>query len=131
MATRVAVVVLYAWPIITYNTFVAFRRVNAELVEMAKSFGATERQILSRVILPGSLPLTMAGLRLGMGRAVKGMINGELFVALVGLGAMAQKFSSAFDAKDVLAIVLLVMIVAVFAVELVQWLDRRLTHWAN
>ncbi len=129
--TRIGVVVLYAWPIITYNTFVAFRRVNPELIEMAKSFGAGERQILFRVILPGSLPLTMAGLRLGMGRAVKGMINGELFVALVGLGAMTQKYSNAFDVKNVLALVLLVMIVAVFAVELVQWFDRRLTYWAN
>jgi NitT/TauT family transport system permease protein len=130
-ATRIAVVVLYAWPIVVYNTFIAYRRVNPELIEMARSFGAGERRIFLRVMTPAALPVTMAGLRLGMGRAVKGMINGELFVALVGLGALAEKFSSGFDTRNVLAIVLLVVIVAVVMAELVQWLDRRLTYWAN
>lgn len=129
--TRIAVVVLYAWPIVTYNTFMAFRHVDPELIEMAKSFGASEAKIFFRVLGPASLPLTMAGLRLGMGRAVKGMINGELFVALVGLGALAEKFGNAFDAPDVLAIVLVVVIVAIFMTELVQWMDRRVTYWAN
>ena len=129
--TRIAVVVLYAWPIITYNTFVAFRHVDSELVEMAKSFGASEARTLFRILAPASLPLTMAGLRLGMGRAVKGMINGELFVALIGLGALAEKFGNAFDATDMLAIVLVVVIVAVFMTEVVQWVDRRVTFWAN
>jgi len=130
-ATRIAVVVLYAWPIVVYNTFCAFRRVNPELIEMAKSFGAREREIFFRILVPASLPLTMAGLRLGMGRAVKGMINGELFVAVVGLGALTSKFANGFDTKDALAMVVLVTMVAVFAAELVQWLDRRLTYWAN
>jgi ABC-type nitrate/sulfonate/bicarbonate transport system permease component len=130
-ATRIAVVVLYAWPMITYNTFVAFRHVNPELLEMATSFGAGERRIFFRILAPAALPVTMAGLRLGMGRAVKGMINGELFVALVGLGALGEKFANSFDTTDVLAIVLVVMIVAVFMAEIVQWTDRRLTHWSN
>jgi ABC-type nitrate/sulfonate/bicarbonate transport system permease component len=130
-ATRIAVVVLYAWPIIVYNTFVAFRRVSPELIEMAKSFGAGESVIFLRVLAPASLPVMMAGLRLGMGRAVKGMINGELFVAVVGLGGLAEKFANGFDTTNVLAIVLVVMIVAVFMAEVVQWLDRRLTYWAN
>lgn len=129
--TRIAVVILYAWPIIAYNTFIAFRRVNPELVEMAKSFGASEAMILFRILGPASLPLTMAGLRLGMGRAVKGMINGEIFVALVGLGALAEKFGAAFDATGVLAIVLVVVLVALFMTEIVQWVDRRVTYWAN
>lgn len=129
--TRIAVVVLYAWPIITHNTFVAFRRVNSELIEMAKSFGAGEVNIFLRVLVPASLPLTMAGLRLGMGRAVKGMINGELFVALVGLGALSEKFANSFDVPNVLAIVLVVVLVAIFMTECVQVVDRRLTYWAN
>ncbi|HLG72078.1 MAG TPA: ABC transporter permease subunit [Chloroflexota bacterium] len=130
-ATRIAVVVLYAWPIIAYNTFIAFRRVSPDLIEMAHSFGASEAKIFLRVLVPASLPLTMAGLRLGMGRAVKGMINGELFVALVGLGALTEKFANGFDTTNVLAIVLVVMIVAVVMAEIVQWLDRRVTYWAN
>jgi ABC-type nitrate/sulfonate/bicarbonate transport system permease component len=130
-ATRIAVVVLYAWPIIVYNTFTAFRHVSPELIEMARCFGAGEAKIFFRIMAPASLPLTMAGLRLGMGRAVKGMINGELFVALVGLGALAEKFANGFDTTNVLAIVLVVMVVAVFMAEVVQWLDRRLTYWAN
>ena len=41
----------------------------------------------AQVMLPAAAPMIMAGVRLGVGRAVTGMINGEMFIAVVGLGA--------------------------------------------
>ena len=129
--TRIAVVVLYALFVIIINTFTGIRAVDGALVEMARSFGAGERQILFRILLPASLPVLFAGIRLGMGRAVRGMINGEMFIAFVGLGALAQKYGSQFDASRVLAISLVVIIVALVADWIVQAIDRRLTRWAG
>jgi len=130
-ATRVAVVFLYAVFIIIVNTATAVRTVSPPLIEMGRAFGATRRQLLWKVILPDALPLVMAGVRLGMGRAVKGMINGEMFIALVGLGAELRRYGGAFDAAAVLAILLVIMAVAATASWLVQLADRKLTWWAD
>ena len=71
----------------------------------------------------------MAGIRLGVGRAVKGMINGEMFIAVVGLGGVVMTAGRNFDAETVLAVMLLIILVAFGAVGLVERIDRRLTAW--
>lgn len=127
--TRIAVVFLYSAFIMAVNTQTAVRHVDRSLVEMATVFGANERQMLRRVIVPGALPLIMAGVRLGAGRAVKGMINGEAFISLVGLGALVQIYGGQFAADKVLALLIVIVGVAVIVASLVQALDRRLTAW--
>ena len=130
-SVQVAVVFLSAFFIIVVNTMSAVRTVDATYVEMARSFGARESQLFWKVLLPGSLPLTMAGVRLGMGRAVKGMINGEMFIALFGLGALLRKYGSRFDAERVFAILLVVVAVALVCTSLVRVVERRLTYWTE
>jgi ABC-type nitrate/sulfonate/bicarbonate transport system permease component len=128
-SVQVAVVFLSAFFIIVINTMSAVRTVDASYVEMARSFGARESQLFWKVLLPGSLPLTMAGARLGMGRAVKGMINGEMYIALFGLGALLRTYGSRFDAARVFAILLVVVAVALVCSSLVRVIERRLTRW--
>jgi NitT/TauT family transport system permease protein len=130
-ATRIGVIVLYTMFIIIINTQAGFRTVDPALVEMARSFGASERQLMLNVSLPAALPMVMAGLRLGMGRAVKGMINGEMFIALIGLGALIQKYGGQFDAERVLAVTLVVTVVALLLSGLVRYFDQRLTYWSD
>jgi NitT/TauT family transport system permease protein len=129
--TRIAVIVKYTIFIIIINTATAIRTADPALVEMARSFGASKRQIFSRILLPASVVVLFAGMRLGMGRAVKGMINGEMFIAFVGLGGVVQKYGSQFDASRVLAITMVILAVAVVMGGLVQTVDRRMTRWAD
>jgi NitT/TauT family transport system permease protein len=129
--TQAAVVFLYAFFVIVANTMVGVRAGDPALTEVARSFGAGERQVFFRVILPGALPLVMAGLRLGMARAMKGMVNGEMFIALMGLGALVRTYGGRFDAVHVLGVLLLIVVVAVLGVGLIQALERRLTRWAS
>ncbi|MBM4298785.1 MAG: ABC transporter permease subunit, partial [Deltaproteobacteria bacterium] len=130
-ASRIAIIVVYAAFVIVINTATAVRTVDPSLVEMARSFGCRERQIFSRILLPAALPLVFAGIRLGMGRAVKGMINGEMLIAFVGLGALAQKYGAQFDAAKVFAIAMVVLIIGLVSNALVQFFEHRLTRWAN
>jgi ABC-type nitrate/sulfonate/bicarbonate transport system permease component len=129
--TRIAVIVKYTVFIIVINTATAIRTADATLVEMARSFGASKRQLFSRILLPASVVVLFAGIRLGMGRAVKGMINGEMFIAFVGLGGVVQKYGSQFDASRVLAITLVILAVAVIMGGVVQTVDKRMTRWAD
>ena len=125
----VLLIVQYSVFIIIVNTVTAVQNVDRELVEMASVFGAGEHQRLRKIVLPAALPLVMAGLRLGMGRAVKGMINGELLIAVVGLGATSSNFARARDAEGVFAVLIVVIVVALVAVKLVELVDRRVNGW--
>ncbi len=129
--TRYAIVFLYAVFIIAANTATGIRSADPALLEMARSFGATESRLFSKITLPLATPLIMAGLRLGMTRAVKGMINGELFIALVGLGARLRYYGGAFQIDRVLALLLTIIFVASVMTAAVQIIDRRLTSWAE
>ncbi|TRO60837.1 MULTISPECIES: ABC transporter permease [unclassified Streptomyces] len=128
-ASIVAVVVMYSLFIIVISTASAVRAVPERLTEMSRLYGASERQLLVKVVVPAALPLAMAGIRLGIGRAVTGMINGEMFIAVVGLGRVLTQAGGRFDSESVLAVLLAVVLVALGAVGLVQWADRRVNGW--
>jgi NitT/TauT family transport system permease protein len=130
-ATRVAVIIMYAVFVIIINTAAGIRTVDPALVEMARSFGARESQIMLRILLPASLPLVFAGVRLGMARAVKGMINGEMVIAMIGLGALAQRYGSQFDSSKVFAIAMVVVFIALIANWVVQSVEDRFTGWVG
>lgn len=128
-SVQVAIVFLSAFFVIVINTMSAIRHVDPSTLEMARSFGASERQLFTKVLLPGSLPLTMAGLRLGMGRAVKGMINAEMLIVVFGLGGLLSAYGDRFDAEGVFAVLLIVVGVALLCSFVVQSIERRVTRW--
>jgi ABC-type nitrate/sulfonate/bicarbonate transport system permease component len=125
----VGIIILYSIFIIIINTVSAVQTVPKPMIEMGRSYCANDRQIFRRIIIPSATPLIMAGVRLGAGRAVKGMINGEMFIAAVGLGSLVMRAGSRFDATTVLAVLLLIIIVAFAVVRIVQAIDMRLTSW--
>ena len=56
LASRVAIVFLFTFVFIAVNTRAGVRNVDPGLIEMAKSFGANERQIWHRIVIPGAVP---------------------------------------------------------------------------
>ncbi len=129
--TRVLIVFIFAVFIVVINTESAVRQVDPALVEMAEVYGARRGQLFWKVVLPDALPLVMAGIRLGVVHGVKGMINGEIFIALVGLGAMVRAYGGQFDAVHVWAIVVIIVAVAQILSGLIRMIDHRLTAWAD
>jgi NitT/TauT family transport system permease protein len=115
--------------VVIVNTKAAVRGVSPSLVEMSRSFCANDLQLFKTVVLPAALPLTMAGIRLSIGRAVKGMLNGEMLIAVVGLGALVVNAGYRLDAETVLAVLLVIIAVAIAATKVVQLIDLRLTGW--
>ena len=75
------------------------------------------------------MPAIMAGLRLGMGRAVKGMVTAEMLLTLTGIGAMIMQYGSAFATDSLFAVILDDFDRRHDRHEAVQLLDRRLTGW--
>ena len=125
----IAVIIMYAIFTIIVNTVTAIHTVPVSLIEMGRSYCASDRQLFWRIILPAATPLIMAGVRISMGKAVKGMINGEMFIAAVGLGAVVISAGRRFDSASILAVLIVTIVVAMVTVKLVQIVDARLTHW--
>jgi ABC-type nitrate/sulfonate/bicarbonate transport system permease component len=129
LQSRVWVVFLFAFVIITINTAAGVRNVDPMLTEMARSFGARESELFLKVILPAALPMIMAGIRLGMGRAILGMVTSEMILSAVGFGVMLMTFGASFNSPALFATILTIVLLAVALLALIQYLDRRLTPW--
>jgi len=127
--SQTALVFLYALPVIIANTLTGIRTVNAAQIELARSFGANERQLFWVVLLPAALPLIMVGLRTGIARAVKGMIDGEMVIALVGLGAALIRYGGRFEVDRLMAVLLIVILVSVALTQTMQFIEHRAARW--
>ena len=127
--SRVWIVFLFAFVIIAINTTAGVRNVEPSYMEMARSFGAREGELFVKVVLPAALPMIMAGIRLGMGRAVLGMVTSEMILAVVGFGAMLMTFGASFNSPALFATLLTIILLAVALLALVQYVDRRLSPW--
>ena len=130
LSARVFIVVLFAFVFITVNTRAGVRNVDYTLIEMAKSFGASESQIWRRIVIPGALPAIFAGMRIGLGRSITGMVMVELLLVASGLGRLLLEFSGRMQSDLVFATVLAVIVEALALLTAMRAIERRMVAWA-
>jgi ABC-type nitrate/sulfonate/bicarbonate transport system permease component len=99
------------------------------LLTAARSFGATEWQIFRSVVLPSTLPFIITGLRLGVGRALIGVMVGELYAATAGVGFMITVAGATFQTDKVFVGVLIFAITGMISMELLSRLENRFDKW--
>lgn len=121
LAARAGVVFVFAVAIVAVNTRAGLRGIDPNLIEMARAFGASEAQLWRKVLLPGARPGLLAGVRLGLARAISGMVAVELLLVSVGFGRLLLRYQGDFDAGGVYAVIL---VLAAQAVLLTGWLRR-------
>jgi NitT/TauT family transport system permease protein len=124
-----ATVFLFAVCILVVNTMTGVRGAQESVVEMARCFGATEPQVFRKVLLPSALPAIMVGAHLGAIQAVKGMVVGEMLLALVGVGERLVYYGNTFLVPQLYAMILSVSGLALLAAHLVRLADRALIRW--
>lgn len=128
--TIVLTVVLFSMWIIVLNTRAGIRAISPSLVEMARSFGANGWQAFSRIYLWAALPEILAGVRLGMIRAVKGVVIGQLLVSVVGFGTLFEIYQSHFLMEHFWALLLVLFTFAFTLNELLTRLELRFAYYA-
>jgi NitT/TauT family transport system permease protein len=127
--SRVVTIVLFAVFEIMMSTATGVREVDKRLIEMARTFGAGRRQLFSKIVFFDALPVVSAGLRIGAGRAVKGMVVAELLFAVTGLGGLVLRHANYFRTAHMMVVVLVVALLGIGLVALMQWLERRVAPW--
>ena len=128
--TVVVTVFLFAVFVITLDTQVGMRRADRSLLEMARAFGATRAQLYRKVLLLSALPEILAGLRLGVIRGVKGVVIGQLLVAIIGMGELFELYSNHFLMEEFWALVIIVFVFAFAVSEAIALLERRVEYYA-
>lgn len=111
------------------STYAGVRNVPPDLIETAQAFGANERQLFFNIIIPGSVPFIMSGLRLGIGQAIIGMVVAQMFLGLSGIGFMLTKYGNMFETSYVFVVVLALAILGIVMTEAVKKLEQRYTLW--
>src|SRR5476651_369940 len=126
---KVAVVFLMSLFPICINTWLGVTAVPKTLIEVGKSFVASDVVILRRIILPATLPYIMAGIRLAVGRAVVAMVIAEFFTTISGLGAVIINSANNFDTTAMFVPIIILMLMAVGLNTLIGWVEHRVAPW--
>lgn len=99
------------------------------LVEVARSLGGTKREILRIVVLPSALPYIFAGLRIAVGRALVGIIVGQLLIVATGIGYMFQFYGETLALAKYFAPLIVIAALAVALNRAVNWAENVLIPW--
>jgi NitT/TauT family transport system permease protein len=114
---------------ILLNTYTGIKSVRRNLIDVVRAFGGSRRQIFLKVMIPDATPAIIAGMRLGVGRAVIGVVVGELFGAEAGLGSMVYLYSQRFQPGPVFVGIVILVVFGILTFVAVEKLQRWLSPW--
>jgi putative riboflavin transport system permease protein len=129
LTSKVIICALIVFFPILVSSMVGLRSIDRELLEAARSLGASARQTLWYVEVPLALRPVLGGVRLGLTLAMTGAIVGEFVASDAGLGFLMVLSRTNFDASMVFAAALTMAAISTLMYKFVGWLDQRLITW--
>jgi NitT/TauT family transport system permease protein len=105
------------------------RDVSAQLTEPARSFRASERQLLLKVVLPATLPFVIAGIKLGLGRALTTVVVAEIFVSVSGLGGILHSSATTYQTARMFVPAIVLAGMGILIDGLLTRLERASLRW--
>jgi NitT/TauT family transport system permease protein len=129
--SKVLVVIFLVLFPVTINTEAGLRTTSERLIEMLRSFGASERQVFFKVSLPSAMPFILAGLKLGIGRGLIGVVVAELFGSRAGLGRLISQSADAFNMPELFAGVVVLAFAGIVLTAAFTWVEGKLVPWTK
>jgi ABC-type nitrate/sulfonate/bicarbonate transport system permease component len=123
-------VLLAVWSIII-NTAEGIRNTPVTLLDMARVYRSSELSVVRNVAVPHAIPYIFAGLRIGLAKALIGVIIGEMDISLKGLGGLIQDSGDAFQTAPLLAAIISSSLVGVIGTVILELLRRRIAPWST
>jgi NitT/TauT family transport system permease protein len=127
--SKVGIIFLGAVFPILINTRDGVKTTPVNLLTAARSFGASEWMLFKTVVLPSTIPFIITGLRMGLGRAIVGVMVGELYAATAGIGFMITVAGATFQTDKVFVGVLIFALTGMICTELITRVERRFDKW--
>lgn len=114
---------------ILINTVLGVRQCDPGLILAARDLGATQRQIIRRVLIPSAIPSIFAGMRLGLGVSIILVVAAEMVVGKLGLGARLYLAGQILETDQVFAVLLVLAALGITVTKLQDAIDRWLGRW--
>jgi NitT/TauT family transport system permease protein len=129
LAAHAAVVFLGVFFPVLISTYSGLITTEPILLEVARSFNASERQLFTMVRFPAAVPFIITGLRLGVARGLVGVVVAEIFGAKAGLGYRIVISGNSFDTAGLFAGIFLFAVAGVVSVEFLKWVEQKLAPY--
>jgi len=126
---KITIVFLGAVFTIMVATVEGVRTVERYLLDVARSFRASQRRIFTSLVIPGTLPFIVSGMRIAVGRVLAGVIIAEFYAQTQGIGVMILKAGYAFDSARMMFGILLFTLVGIILYEAVGYAERYFQRW--
>jgi len=127
---RVTIVVLSAIFPVIINTYAGARAIDAEHIDIGRAFMADRWQLLRTVVVPASLPFIYAGVRIGLARAMSGVIVAEMTASISGVGRLVIDYSKYLRTDSLFVALFSLGIVSLLLTAVLTWVKRRTMPWA-
>ena len=127
--SKIVVVFLGAVIPMLINTFSGVKTTEERFLKVARSFGASELKIFWTIVFPGTVPFIFTGLKYAAGRALLGVVVGELYAATAGIGFLITVSGATFQTDKVFVGIVIITTTGVLVVELLDRLERRFEGW--
>ncbi len=129
-ASRIAVISLGVFFPMMINTMSGVSQINQTHLDVARNYGAGGAKLLTRVLLPASLPMMLSGLRIGMNLALLFTITTEIAGATVGLGALMWMSWEVLRLENLYAVLVVIMVLGLTCNMAMKFLTQALTPWS-
>jgi NitT/TauT family transport system permease protein len=129
LENKIAVVFVGVFVSVMFNTFYGVRTVDSSLLNVGRTFGASRGRLLRTVVLPTAVPFALVGMRLGVGRAVVGVLVAEYFTSNAGLGNFIMRAGQADRTGRLLFGAIVITSIALIGFYLLGRVERRFTRW--
>jgi NitT/TauT family transport system permease protein len=129
--TVIVTVFLFAVWIIVLDTRAGIQHVPKSLIEMGRSYGASTFALYGKIVLLAALPEILAGIRLGLVRGVKGVVIGQLLVAIIGYGELFELYSRSFDMENFWALTIILFAAAMLMSAAIEHIEKKVDYYAG
>ena len=127
--SKVLVTVLITFFPIAITVFDGFRSAKTDMVDMLKTFGAGKKEIFLKLKLPAALPYFFSAIKMAIPLSIIGAAIGEWLGAQAGLGYFSRRMMTQLDGAGVFAPIVLLSVVAMLAVAIVSWIEKKVVTW--
>jgi NitT/TauT family transport system permease protein len=131
LEARVGITFMLAvWSIII-NTTTGIKSTSPTLIDVGRVYKFRRLQTVFTIQLPNAVPSIFAGLRIGLGKALIGMIIAQSEVSVTGLGGLVVNYGNAFKTAYLLAAIFTASFVGVLAAYGLELLRKLLFPWTR
>jgi len=129
-ASKIAIVALAAFFPCLINAMAGARGISPLYLQVAQSYGASPFRTLTKVLLPGSLPVALSGLRLAVNVSIMVTIAIEMVSAEQGLGSLVWLSWEMLRVDLLYATIVVIAGLGIGLNAILAWASRRVAPWA-